>query len=177
MECGQLFISNNMTVYKQIQFKLIPSLLLMLFAFGTNTIQAQYEQVSFYYNKIPVDYGRKAVAKFQSIDGLPLGSLATSVKSKAIGLKGRTITLKTGTILDKDLFQWHQEAKRGIKKPRTIKLIQYDRSGKPSKIWTLEGVIPIESSGFKMNRNGEGSATYLKYKLDRCYVKSFSVGG
>ena len=166
-----------MTIYKKIQFKLFPCLLLIFFALGTNALQAQSEEVAFYYNKIPFEYSRAAVAKFKSFDSLYLGSFDSFGNSKTQTSKMKTITLKEGTILDKDLFDWHQEVKRGIKKPRTIKLIQFDRSGKPIKIWTLEGVLPIEASGLKMTSRGTGSATYLRYKLDRCFIKSWSTSG
>ena len=164
-------------MFKQIQYSVLPFLFMMIFFSDIHSLNAQGENFSLYFNKIPPTYAEQSMGNFKGIDSLYLFTSSSFNHTTTVPVKVKNLNFKRGVFLSRDLYNWYQEVQRGIRKSRTIQFIQFDDAGNPWKIWTLEGALPVEAGDFVMNSNGEGTATYLKYKLDRCFVKSWSTSG
>ena len=153
----------------------IVSFLIFLLILGTGSRLSAQEFRKGYAFTLSTEQGA-VLGHFYSIDSVYLSPFYTTSTQSHIKKYGN-LTLKRGVFSKPALFDEYQSAKQGNDNPQNLILTQFDDRGKKVKEWTVTEAIPVEADGFQLKSDGSGTVSYLKYKLDRCFVKSWSTSG
>ena len=128
------------------------------------------------YDYTLVSEGGRILGHFQEVIGLPTKPIQKHLKISSIP-QYSNLTLKRGIFSGRKHYNWYKSTRMGRIIPKNIKIQKFNSQGRLIRQWIVEGAYPTDLSGFQMNPDGSSRAVYLKYKLSRCFVKSWSTSG
>lgn len=111
------------------------------------------------------------IGYFKGVDGLSDALKASTGTSASLS----NLTLKRGIISSSATVNSLREQLKTRSTANTLFLHQFDRSGNRIQTIQLEGTLLQE--GGEYSTDSSTPVCYLKYKLDRCFVKSWSTSG
>ena len=91
--------------------------------------------------------------------------------------KFSNVTLKRGICSSTAIQDWYRQVKMQNIQRQSLILIQHDDRGRRLRSMQIPDAFPAELEGFAANSGNTKQTAYLKYKLDRCFVKSWSTSG